>query len=65
MSCSTENTAGGPDGDAKGDGVGGSPARFSLAGDYLYTVDEQSLRIFDISNRDKPKFVNGKFIGNR
>lgn len=28
-----------------GDGIGGSLARFSLAGDYLYTVDDQSLRI--------------------
>lgn len=62
VSCSTEN-AGGPNGDAKGDGVGGSLARFTLAGDFLYTVDEQSLRIFDISNRDKPQFVNEKHIG--
>ncbi|WP_089664105.1 hypothetical protein [Gramella sp. MAR_2010_147] len=62
ISCSTEN-AGGPSGDAKGDGVGGSLARFTLAGEYLYTVDNQSLRIFDISNRDKPEFVNEKYIG--
>ncbi|MDR5590847.1 hypothetical protein [Christiangramia sp. SM2212] len=62
MSCSTDNATG-PNGDAKGDGTGGSLARFTLAGDYLYTVDDQSLRIFDISNRDKPEFVNEKYIG--
>lgn len=62
ISCSTENATG-PNGDAKGDGTGGSLARFTLAGDYLYTVDDQSLRIFDISNRDKPEFVNEKYIG--
>ncbi|CAL67272.1 LVIVD repeat-containing protein [Christiangramia forsetii] len=62
MACSTDNSTL-PNGNAKGDGVGGSLARFTLAGDYLYTVDEQSLRIFDISNRDKPEFVNEKHIG--
>lgn len=62
FSCSTENP-GSPDGDAKGDGIGGSLARFTLAGDHLYTVDDQSLRIFDISNRDRPEFVNEKYIG--
>lgn len=61
FSCSTENP--GPNGDAKGDGAGGSLARFVLVDDYLYTVDDQSLRIFDISNRDKPSFVNQKYIG--
>lgn len=62
ISCSTED-ASVPNGDAKGEGSGGSLARFTLAGDYLYTVDNQSLRIFDISNRDKPEFVNEKYIG--
>lgn len=62
FSCSTENS-GLPNGDAKGDGTGGSLARFVLVNDYLYTVDNQSLRIFDISNRDQPSFVNEKYIG--
>jgi len=62
MSCNAEDSAG-PNGDAKGDGVGGSLARFTLAGNYLYTVDDQSLRIFDLSQRDKPEFVNQKHIG--
>lgn len=46
-----------------GDGTGGSLARFSLAGDYLYTVDDQSLRIFDISDPAIPTFSGEKFIG--
>lgn len=46
-----------------GDGIGGSLARFSLVGDYLYTVDDESLRIFDISNPDLPTFVGNKYIG--
>lgn len=45
------------------DGIGGSLARFSLVGDYLYTVDDQSLRIFDISNPAVPSFAGEKFIG--
>lgn len=45
------------------DGIGGSLARFSLVGDYLYTVDDQSLRIFDISNPAIPTFSGEKFIG--
>ncbi len=45
------------------DGTGGSLARFSLVGDYLYTVDDQSLRIFDIYNPELPIFSGEKFIG--
>ncbi|TVZ26682.1 LVIVD repeat-containing protein [Gillisia sp. Hel_I_86] len=45
------------------DGSGGSLARFALVGDYLYTVDDQSLRIFDISNPELPLFTGEKFIG--
>lgn len=45
------------------DGIGGSLARFSLVGDYLYTVDDQSLRIFDISNPELPTFSGEKYIG--
>ena len=48
---------------ASGDGSGGSLARFALVGDYLYTVDDQSLRIFDITDPNLPKFTGDKFIG--
>ena len=45
------------------DGTGGSLARFTLVGNYLYTVDDQSLRIFDVSNPSKPNFIDYKQIG--
>ncbi len=35
-------------------GVGGSMARFALLGDKLYTVDNQSLRVFDVSTATNP-----------
>lgn len=37
-------------------GIGGSMARFALAGDYLYTVSDAELSAFDISNSDQPAF---------
>lgn len=46
-----------------GDGQGGSLARFVLVGDFLYTVDDQSLNIFDIKDSEKPVKVGEKFIG--
>ena len=58
--CSADTDSGSP---ASGDGTGGSLARFALVGDYLYTVDDQSLRIFDITNPHLPKFSGEKFIG--
>ncbi len=35
-------------------GVGGSMARFTIAGHYLYTVDSYNLSVFDIVNLDDP-----------
>ena len=35
-------------------GVGGSMARFTINGDYLYTVDQTNLHSFDISNTLNP-----------
>lgn len=37
-------------------GQGGSMARFTLAKDYLYTVDDKSLNLFDVSISSKPVF---------
>ncbi len=58
--CSSDTDSASP---ASGDGTGGSLARFALVGDYLYTVDDQSLRIFDIVDPNLPKFVGDKYIG--
>lgn len=44
-------------------GIGGSLARFTVANDHLYTVDEQQLRVFDITNSEKPEFVKEKYVG--
>ncbi len=44
-------------------GQGGSLARFTVAGDYLYTVDHNSLNVFDISQLDKPVQVNSESVG--
>ena len=38
-------------------GTSGSLARFAIAGNYLYTVESEQLKIFDISNEQKPVFI--------
>lgn len=37
-----------------GTGQGGSLARFAITGNYLYTVDKEKLRVFNISNAADP-----------
>ena len=47
-----------------GGGKGGSLARFTVVGDYLYTVDKQTLKVFDIADPSKPSLkrsVNAGF----
>ena len=44
-------------------GVGGSLARFQIVDDYLYTVGEYELSIFDISNLDSPVFNSFMYAG--
>ncbi len=39
-------------------GMGGSMARFALVNDYLYTVSNELLNIFNISNSNNPSFAN-------
>ena len=39
-------------------GTGGSMARFALINNYLYTVGDADLNIFDISNGNQPAFSN-------
>lgn len=39
---------------ASATGKGGSLARFTVVGDYLYTVDRENLKVFDISNPQQP-----------
>jgi hypothetical protein len=44
-------------------GVGGSMARFAILKSYLYTVTDNSLNVFDISQSDNPVLANQKNIG--
>ncbi len=44
-------------------GAGGSLARFAIAGNYMYTVDEQKLTVYDISNPADPILKNSVEIG--
>lgn len=47
QSCGKESTS---DGSKTAAGAGGSTARFTIAGNYLYVVDHTNLKAFDISN---------------
>lgn len=44
-------------------GQGGSLARFAISGNYLYSVDEQQLKVFDISNAADPTLKKTVDIG--
>ncbi len=44
-------------------GVGGSMARFTLYSHYLYTVNDYSLKLFDISAPGNPSFSNDIYVG--
>ena len=46
-----------------GDGTGGSLAIFILKGNYLYTVDNQTLNVFSLINDQQPVKVNDVAIG--
>jgi hypothetical protein len=44
-------------------GQGGSLARFTIAGNYLYTVDKQDLKVYDISDAGAPVFKKTVPVG--
>lgn len=44
-------------------GQGGSMARFTLAKEHLYTVDDKSLNLFDVSNKNTPIFLKNIPLG--
>jgi len=60
ISCSKETAS--ADGGASA-GAGGSTARFTIAGNYLYVVDNVSLKAFDISSNTTPEFKSKTEIG--
>ena len=46
-----------------GAGAGGSTARFTIAGNYLYVVDNLSLKAFDISTNNSPVYKSKTEVG--
>lgn len=52
FSCSESPFSVSPD-NASSISKGGSTAKFAIKGDFLYTVENESLRVFDISNEDE------------
>jgi hypothetical protein len=46
-----------------GTGTGGSTARFTIVGNYLYTVDKEKLKVFSIINPADPVIKNTQDIG--
>ncbi len=45
-----------------GSGKGGSLARFAIKGNHLYTVDQSTLQVFDISTASDPTFSNQVYV---
>jgi len=61
LSCSKESAS--VNGAASNTGAGGSTARFTIAGNYLYVVDNLSLKAFDISTNNSPVYKSKTDIG--
>ncbi len=49
--------------DPSGNGQAGSLARFGVVSDHLFAVNGQSLKVFDISNMQKPEFKKNENLG--
>ena len=61
LSCSKSNDMAA--GNSSSTGVGGSTARFAITGNYLYTVDNKNLNLFNITKPNEPIFVSKIDIG--
>lgn len=44
-------------------GIGGSMARFTITGDFLYTVNDSELKSFNIADPSSPVYQNSKYLG--
>jgi hypothetical protein len=49
--------------ESDGSGKGGSMARFTIAGDYLYVVDDRNLKTFSLEQPNKPEYKDNSYIG--
>ncbi|MDT0293277.1 LVIVD repeat-containing protein [Mesonia ostreae] len=63
FACSSDSNESASPNDVGGDGMGGSLARFSLVGNYLYTVGDETLSIFEVTNPSQPIFKGNTYIG--
>lgn len=60
FACSADSKSSGPSGGGgEGGGTGGSMARFTILGDYVYTVDNNRLKTAYIGNPAHPKAIPG------
>lgn len=57
FSSKSESSAG------NGSGLGGSMARFAITGNYLYTVSNTELKVFDISQASNPTKIENVKLG--
>lgn len=62
-SCSDSDSSGSHNNES-GEGTGGSMARFTISGDYIYTVDHNSLKVTRIADPAKPEHVNTYALSN-
>ena len=47
---------------ADASGQGGSLARFMIVGDYLYCIDREQIKVFDISDPARPRYRNMVYV---
>jgi hypothetical protein len=62
-SCSKDDSGVEVNADSSSTGKGGSMARFTVVGDYLYAVDSYDLHVFDISTANDPKALDRLYLG--
>ncbi|WP_405252987.1 LVIVD repeat-containing protein [Dokdonia sp. Asnod3-C12] len=63
LGCSSDSNEGSSFNSADSIGQGGSLATFVIKGDYLYTVDNEDLNVFNITTTTDPVLVNTVPIG--
>lgn len=63
IGCSKDGSSPAAEASGGGSGVGGSMARFTVAGDFLYTVSHTNLNVFALNNPSEPAFFHTVSVG--
>lgn len=63
VSCSQHSNSGTSEMASSDTGKAGSLARFTIIGNYMYTVDYSQLKVFNLNTPDNPVLVNSVNIG--